>query len=101
MNIIQAESLEDSVNDVVSGISSVVLSEGQSDSEGEDKFDGDSSAGGGGGGGNGSNGAGAAEEEEEPVVLDAATLAAIYKQAYTKFNIKQKDCIKFLVEKVS
>jgi hypothetical protein len=88
----KAESLEDSVKDIVSGISSVVLSEGQSDSDDDndgDQFDDNSTSGG-------------AEDRSSSalVELDPVTLAAVYKQAYTKFNIKQKDCIKFLVEKV-
>lgn len=90
-----AESLEDSVNDVVNGISSVVLSEGQSDSEEEEGDTFEASLGGQGGAEEPGSGGGA------PVVLDKATLTTIYKQAYTKFNIKQKDCIKFLIEKVS
>jgi hypothetical protein len=41
----------------------------------------------------------ACDEAETP--LDPTVIAGLYKQAATKFNIKQKDCIKFLVEKVS
>jgi hypothetical protein len=50
------------------------------------------------GSGSGGGGGGAAAAVEAPT--DEATIAALYKQAATKFNIKQKDCIKFLIEKV-
>jgi hypothetical protein len=37
---------------------------------------------------------------EQAAPMTPAEITAAYKLASTKFNIKQKDCIKFLVEKV-
>ena len=53
-------------------------------------------------GGSGSGGGGGKDDPVEAVEAptDEATVSALYKQAATKFNIKQKDCIKFLIEKV-
>ena len=74
-------------------------------------------SGGGGGGGDGADLKSAASSSNSLASLDGAAdepatpakpaaeltdeeKKALYKQASTKFNIKQKDCIKFLVEKV-
>ncbi len=42
----------------------------------------------------------APDQAEVPPQLDAAGEAAAYKQAATKFNIKPKDGIKYLIDKV-
>eukprot|EP00615_Pteridomonas_danica_P012316 CAMPEP_0114354854 /NCGR_PEP_ID=MMETSP0101-20121206/19787_1 /TAXON_ID=38822 ORGANISM="Pteridomonas danica, Strain PT" /NCGR_SAMPLE_ID=MMETSP0101 /ASSEMBLY_ACC=CAM_ASM_000211 /LENGTH=568 /DNA_ID=CAMNT_0001496521 /DNA_START=60 /DNA_END=1766 /DNA_ORIENTATION=+ len=84
-----SESLEDSVKDVLHGITST-LKEHSDDSADEQEDDVVPLA--------SENGAEDVDGTGDDL-FDPASLSAIYKQAYTKFNIKQKDCIKFLVAK--